>query len=280
MTQTASIAGLNALRASLALRGTMLAALAGASLALGDAPRAEAAQAEPLVVVELFTSQGCASCPPADVYLSDIAQRKGVLALSQHVDYWNYMGWKDPFSSAMASKRQKAYANSLGARYVYTPQIVVDGKAQDVGSNREAVEGMLVEARRVIDKKLPLRVYPGPINEVKLVLPAAPAPAKGEPDHSPRAATIWLVAYDGSHISNVERGENRGKTLTNSNVVRAMRPVGEWEGKAQTLMLNLADEIAAGYSNAAVLLQVGKVGPIIAAARLPMPLTGAEESGN
>lgn len=274
MTQTASIAGLTALRAS------VFAALAGASLALGDGQRAEAAQAEPLVVVELFTSQGCASCPPADAYLSDIAQRKGVLALSQHVDYWNYMGWKDPFSSAMASKRQKAYANSLGARYVYTPQIVVDGKAQDVGSNREAVEAMLVEARRAIDKKLPLRVYPGPINEVKLVLPAAPVPAKGEPNNSPRAATIWLVAYDASHTSNVERGENRGKTLSNSNVVRAMRPVGEWQGKAETLMLNLADEIAAGYGNAAVLLQVGKVGPIIAAARLPMPLTGPEQAGN
>lgn len=269
--------------ASYALRATALAALlAGGWLALADAPKAKASEAERLVVVELFTSQGCASCPPADAYLSEIVQRKGVLALSQHVDYWNYMGWKDPFSSAMASKRQKAYSNSLGARYVYTPQMVVDGRTQDVGSNREAIEVMLADARRAIDKKLALRVYPGAINEVKLVLPAAPAPAKGskEPDHSAHSATIWLVAYDSSHTSEVERGENRGKTLTNYNVVRAMRPVGEWEGKAQTLMLNLAGEIAAGYGNAAVLLQVGKVGPIIAAAKLPMPLTGPEQSGN
>lgn len=277
MTNTASHSG------SYALRGAAFAALlAGGWLALGDAPQAKASEAERLVVVELFTSQGCASCPPADAYLSEIVQRKGVLALSQHVDYWNYMGWKDPFSSAMASKRQKSYANSLGARYVYTPQMVVDGKTQDVGSNREAIEGMLAEARRAIDKKLALRVYPGAINEVKLVLPAAPTPPKGskEHDHVAHAATIWLVAYDSSHTSEIERGENRGKTLTNYNVVRAMRQVGEWEGKPQTLMLNLANEIAAGYGNAAVLLQVGKVGPIIAAAKLPMPITGTDQAGN
>jgi len=269
--------------ASYALRGAALAALlAGGWLSVGEATPAKAAPAEPLVVVELFTSQGCASCPPADAYLAEIVQRKGVLALSQHVDYWNYMGWKDPFSSAHASKRQKAYANSLGARYVYTPQIVVDGRAQDVGSNREAIEAMLADARRAIDKKLTLRVYPGAINEVKLVMPAAVAGKSGgkEPAHSVQAATVWLVAYDSAHTSEVERGENRGKTLTNYNVVRAMRPVGEWDGKAQTLMLNLAGEIAAGYGNAAVLLQVGKVGPIIAAAKLPMPLTGPEQAGN
>lgn len=277
MVQTASHS------ASYALRATAFAAmLAGGWLSVGDAAPAKAAPAEPLVVVELFTSQGCSSCPPADAYLAEIVQRKGVLALSQHVDYWNYMGWKDPFSSAHASKRQKAYANSLGARYVYTPQMVVDGRSQEVGSNREAIETMLADARRAIDKKLTLRVYRGAINEVKLVMPAASAPAKGgkEPERKIESATIWLVAYDSTHTSEVERGENRGKTLTNYNVVRAMRSVGEWEGKAKTLMLNLADEIAAGYGNAAVLLQVGKVGPIIAAAKLPMPLTGPEQAGN
>lgn len=269
--------------ASYALRTTAFAAmLAGGWLSVGDAAPAKAAPAEPLVVVELFTSQGCSSCPPADAYLAEIVQRKAVLALSQHVDYWNYMGWKDPFSSVHASKRQKAYAKSLGARYVYTPQMVVDGRSQEVGSNREAIETMLADARRAIDKKLTLRVYRGAINEVKLVMPAAPAPAKGgkEPERKIETATIWLVAYDSTHTSEVERGENRGKTLTNYNVVRAMRSVGEWNGKAKTLMLNLADEIAAGYGNAAVLLQVGKVGPIIAAAKLPMPLTGPEQSGN
>lgn len=281
MNTSASISGFSALRATV-----IAAALAGGGwLSLADASEARAAPAEPLVVVELFTSQGCSSCPPANAYLAEIAQRNGVLALSQHVDYWNYMGWKDPFSSAAASKRQKGYANSLGARYVYTPQMVVDGRSQEVGSNREAIEAMLAEARRVIDKKLPLRAYAAAINQVKLVLPGAPVPAKDakEPGQTARAATIWLVAYDSSHSSNVERGENRGKTLTTYNVVRAMRSVGEWDGKAQTLMLNLADEIAAGYGNAAVLLQVGKVGPIIAAARLPMPLTDAaspEQAGN
>ncbi|MFN4284235.1 MAG: DUF1223 domain-containing protein [Alphaproteobacteria bacterium] len=280
MSQAVSLPGLAALRATLL---GACAALAGAMAATAAVSRAEAAQAEPLVVVELFTSQGCASCPPADAYLAEIVQRQGVLALSQHVDYWNYMGWKDPFSSAQASKRQKGYSNSLGGRYVYTPQMVVDGKAQDVGSNREAVEAMLAEARRVIDKKLPLRVYRAAINELKVVLPDASKSGGKQPGEMARAATVWLVAYDAKHVSVVERGENRGKTLTNFNVVRAMRAVGEWDGKRQTLLLNLADEIAAGYGNAAVLMQIGKVGPIIAAAKLPMPLTAVanpEQAGN
>ena len=211
MNASASISGFSALRATV-----VAAALAGGGwLSLAGASEAQAAQAEPLVVVELFTSQGCSSCPPANAYLAEIAQRNGVLALSQHVDYWNYMGWKDPFSSAAASKRQKGYANSLGARYVYTPQMVVDGRSQEVGSNREAIEAMLADARRVIDKKLPLRAYAAAINQVKLVLPAAPVPAKDakEPGQTARAATIWLVAYDSSHSSNIERGENRGKAL-------------------------------------------------------------------
>ncbi|HEY4135504.1 MAG TPA: DUF1223 domain-containing protein [Alphaproteobacteria bacterium] len=270
---------------SLRARATAFAAvIAGGWLAMGDMQEVKAAASEPLVVVELFTSQGCASCPPADAFLSEIVQRKGVLALSQHVDYWNYMGWKDPFSSAMASKRQKAYASSLGQRYVYTPQMIVDGKAQDVGSNREAVEAMLADARRAIDKKLPLHVYPGAINQVKVTLPAAPPMTskggKDGADAKAQAATLWLVAYDSSHVTDVERGENRGKTLTYHNVVRTMRAVGEWQGKPMTLMLNLADEIAAGYGNAAVILQAGKAGPILAAATLPMPLTGPEQAGN
>lgn len=254
-----------------------LATAVALACGIGIAGDAHAVPAEPLVVVELFTSQGCASCPPADAFLGEIAQRKGVLALSLHVDYWNYMVWKDPFSSPQMSKRQKFYAGKLAQRYVYTPQMVIDGRAQDVGSNREAIEALLAEARRTIDKKLPLRVYRGNVNEVRVILPAAPAKSK-KPDDAERAArraTLWLVAFDDKHVTEIRKGENRGKTLTHHNVVRAMRPVAEWDGKALKVVLNLADEIAAGYREAAVLLQSGGSGRILGAARFAMPVSDA-----
>ena len=101
---------------------------------------ADLVAAERKVVVELFTSQGCSSCPPADAYLGELAQRDDVLALSFHVDYWNYIGWRDPFSKRQWSARQRAYGDTLKRRYVYTPQIVVDGAAEAVGSKRSQVE--------------------------------------------------------------------------------------------------------------------------------------------
>ena len=99
------------------------------------------------VVVELFTSQGCSSCPPADAYLAELAKRDDVIALSFHVDYWNYIGWKDPFSSPEAAARQRAYGRALQKRYVYTPQIVVDGRAEAVGSNRAVVSSLIKMAQ-------------------------------------------------------------------------------------------------------------------------------------
>src|SRR5689334_6685490 len=100
------------------------------------------------VVVELFTSQGCSSCPPADAYLGELAKRTDVLALAFHVDYWNYIGWTDPFAAKWATQRQKDYGNSLAQRYVYTPEIVVGGAAHEVGSNRDAIERLIAAQRR------------------------------------------------------------------------------------------------------------------------------------
>jgi hypothetical protein len=258
-----------------------------AAMLLGVVPQAaHAAMAEPVTVVELFTSQGCSSCPPADAFLGELAERKGLLALSFHVDYWNYMGWKDPFSSPDMTHRQRAYANHLGQRYVYTPQIVVDGTMQAEGSARTKVESMLVEARKVIDKKLPLRIGRGGINEVKVILPARKMADKKSPDQvdkqKPKVATLWLVAYDNKHVTEIKKGENRGRTLSYYNVVRSVRPVATWEGKQSEIVLNLAKEIAAGYQNCAVLLQAGDGGKIVAAARLPMPVSlgGSEGGGN
>lgn len=253
---------------------------------LSIAPAARAApMAEPVVVVELFTSQGCASCPPADAFLAELAERKGLLALSFHVDYWNYMGWKDPFSSPQITARQRSYSHRLGQRYVYTPQMVVDGAMQAEGAARTKIEAMLVEARKMIDKKLPLKIGRGGVNEVKVILPARKMadkkpPAEGQAKKQPKTATLWLVAYDNKHTTAIGKGENRGKTLSYHNVVRSLKPVATWEGKQSEVVLNLAEEIAAGYQNCAVLLQAGEGGKIVAAARLPMPVTIGGPGGN
>jgi hypothetical protein len=254
-------------------------ALAAILLAPGLYPIAARAamMAEPVVVVELFTSQGCSSCPPADAFLGELAQRKGMLVLAYHVDYWNYMGWKDIFSSPEMTQRQRAYAHRLGHRYVYTPQMVVDGTAQEEGAARPKIEKLLVEARKAINKKYAIRISRGGVNEVKIGLPARKPMEKkasdGNPEAKVKTATLWLVAYDDKHTTEILKGENRGKTLDYYNVVRSYKPVATWEGKPLEVVLNLAQEIAAGYKNCAVLLQAENTGRIIAAARLPMPVS-------
>ena len=259
-------------------RISMLIVLVAVVWGFAPLDRARAAMtAEPVVVVELFTSQGCSSCPPADAFLGELAERKGLLALSFHVDYWNYMGWKDPFSSPQMTQRQRNYSQQLGQRYVYTPQMVIDGTTQGEGSARSTIEALLVEARKGIDRKLMIRVSRGGLNEVKVSLPARRMMEKkpGEQSTAPmnKTATLWLVAYDDKHTTTIAKGENRGKTLNYYNVVRSLKPAANWEGKPLEVVLNLAEEIAAGYKNTAVLLQAGEGGRIIAAARLPMPVT-------
>src|SRR5690606_23996855 len=100
------------------------------------------------VVVELFTSQGCSSCPPADRFLGELAARPGVIALGLHVDYWDYIGWKDPYARRAHTERQRDYSRTLNQRYVYTPQMVINGAFQAIGSDRAAVDGLIEEARR------------------------------------------------------------------------------------------------------------------------------------
>jgi len=126
------------------------------AVALALPPSAPArAQAKPPTVVELFTSQGCNSCPPADAYLGELAQRDDVLALSMHIDYWDYLGWKDTFSSAFATERQRAYSRALGKSFVYTPQMVVGGVAEAMGSRRHGVEPEIDPGEKVAYRHAP-----------------------------------------------------------------------------------------------------------------------------
>jgi hypothetical protein len=185
---------------------------------------ASAGAGERPVLVELFTSEGCSSCPPADALLAELAPRPDLLALSFHVDYWDKLGWKDPFSSPAATARQQRYAELLGLATVYTPQIVVDGKWQAVGSNRAEVERAMGAARR--DREavpVTLAVEHG---RVRIAL---------GPGNDAASASVLLIGFDRRSVSAVARGENSGRTLAHADVVKSIEEVGQYDGRAQTI---------------------------------------------
>jgi len=174
-----------------------------------------AAEASPkkVVVVELFTSQGCSSCPPADRLLGrldSLEQDVEVIALAFHVDYWNYIGWSDPFSSAEWSGRQRAYGRRLGAGRIYTPQLVVNGTRHAVGSNRRAVMAALKGARGLVP--LEARIV---TRRSRSFTVRAKAPPR---------ARLLLIVYESGLATRVPRGENAGRKLRNDQVVRAVTP--------------------------------------------------------
>lgn len=214
-----------------------------------------AGNSRPLTVVELFTSQGCSSCPPADAYLGDLAQldeSEGILALSFHVDYWNNLGWKDPYSSADNTRRQRAYARYMDLRYVYTPQMVIQGALQATGSDRRTIQHQIKTARKMprVDVRL---TRTGDSMQVTLA----------ENGH-PVTADVYMVVFDKEHTTKVKRGENRGKTITNRNVVRLVERIGAWDGGAAKMSSPLNRDGDA----CAVIVQSPKSGTILGAAKI------------
>jgi len=218
---------------------------------------ATAASSRDLVVVELFTSQGCSSCPPADRFLGELAKRDDVLALSMHVDYWDYIGWKDPFASPDNTTRQRLYARRFGLGYVYTPQMVVDGYTETTGSNRPAVMNGIAQAKAMPGLNLALARTDG---GARVDLPA------GEPDQ----AVVYALLIDRHQETNVRRGENGGRKLGHSNVVRDMKRVGIWRGAAITVDLRLAEMDTDGRDLCAVIVQSERSGRILGAAVLDL----------
>ncbi len=189
-------------------------------IAFAGAPAAAAGRP---IVVELFTSEGCSSCPPADALLAELAKRPDVLALSFHVDYWDRLGWKDPFSSAAATARQRDYAEILGTGSVYTPQIVVDGRWQAVGSDRGEVDRALAAAQ-------------GQSAAVPVGLTVAGGHARvalGAGDKV--AGRVLLIGFDRRHTDKVGGGENDGRSLTHVDVVRGFAEIGRFDGKPATI---------------------------------------------
>ena len=214
-----------------------------------------AAADKPLAVVELFTSQGCSSCPPADRLLGTMAAREDVLALSVHVDYWDYIGWKDVFAKPSNGNRQRDYAAHFQLKYVYTPQIVIDGAYQAVGSNEGEVNSLLKRALADAHVAVELK-RTGAGAEIKL--PASSLDATAE---------VFAVYFDRKHDVKVKRGENGGHTLSYHNVVRKMTPVALWKGEAKTVPIALPEGKDAGES-CAVFVQMQGSRRIVGAARL------------
>jgi len=217
------------------------------------------------VVVELFTSQGCSSCPPADAFLRDLARRDDIIALSFHVDYWNYLGWTDPFSSREATMRQKAYRPAFGLRYVYTPQMIIGGAEQTNGSGRAAALKAIEAQRRKSMLGVALReAGPGA---------AIIAIDAGAPPEKP--AAVWAFVIDRTHMTKIAHGENSGAKLANANVVRIMRRIGEWTGAQQDLHVDLARLGAAGHDACAIVVQQHGPGPVLGAILFPLPKGGS-----
>ncbi|NDW05855.1 DUF1223 domain-containing protein [Jiella pacifica] len=212
--------------------------LAGWFAAVSIATRAIApAAAGPRHVVELFTSQGCSSCPPADALLRQLSGDGEVLALGFHVDYWDRLGWKDTLGSSAHSLRQRDYAVRRGDGRVYTPQAVVDGGGHAVGSNAGAVSGLMGAPLPVavcLDRKAGTVSIGG---------------GRG-------SATLWRVDYTRASAVPIARGENRGRTVTYVNAVRGLTPLGRWTGKPARFALG-ACASAEGADACAVILQAG-----------------------
>jgi hypothetical protein len=211
---------------------------------------AVASAAERPVVVELFTSQGCSSCPPANAYLNELSKgRRDVLALAFHVTYWDRLGWKDPFSIEAATDRQSVYGRRFGDGS-YTPEMVVDGAASAVGSDRAQVGSAIENARRNGRTAAAVNVTKTG-EQVSIEVGAGSGQGR-----------ILLIGFDHEHTTAIGRGENSGATLTEANVVRSIRSVGQWSGAA----LRLNERLPEGQDIAVVL--EAPDGRIIGAGRL------------
>jgi hypothetical protein len=216
------------------------------------------AAGERVTVVELFTSQSCSACPPADALLRDLVQYPHLLPLSEHVDYWDYLGWRDPFAHPDLTRRQRQYAQQLGLSYVYTPQFVIQGTVQAAGRDRDSIlrqinEMQALSAPAVVDI---LRAEDGQL-AVRLEQMALPS-----------AADVWLVHYLPARTTAVAHGENSGRSIENINVVRHLTLLDRWSGEPKTVPLSRELPTDGHF---AVLVQQSNSGPIIGAARLPAP---------
>lgn len=231
-----------------------LAGIFAAGLALGAGEAG--AEAEAPVVVELFTSQGCASCPPADKYLGELAKRDDVIALSLHVDYWDYLGWTDKFGSAAHTSRQRDYAAAMRERMIYTPQMMVQGREHVVGSRTGEVDQAI--ARQAGDVAATVSLSLDGAQVVAEITPLDPgAKARGH---------VLMAWYARAETVAIKGGENRGRKIEYHNIVKGWSDLGTWSGDR----VRLTAPKPMDADGLAILVQEGDGGPIIAAGKLAL----------
>jgi hypothetical protein len=221
------------------------------------------AHADPRAVVELFTSQGCSSCPPADKIIGELAKDPNVIALSMPIDYWDYLGWKDTLADSRFSARQKAYSASRGDRNVYTPQLIVNGSVQVIGSDRARIDGAIgdtAKADGVMSVPVSIAVAGKQVTVSVAASTKGPAASLGE---------VWICSVTKEVPISIGKGENRGQKVTYHNVVRNLLKVGDWNGSAGSWTVPLENVSREGIDAAVVFVQSGshdKPGAMLGAA--------------
>jgi hypothetical protein len=221
------------------------------------------AHADPRAVVELFTSQGCSSCPAADKVLGELAKDPNVIALSLPIDYWDYLGWKDTLADARFTARQKAYSRARGDRDVYTPQMIVNGQVHVIGSDRAKIEGAIDATKKtegVMSVPVSVSLSGKQINVAIAASNKGPVARHGE---------VWICSVSKSVPILIGRGENRGREVTYHNVVRNLLKVGDWNGTAGSWSVPLENISREGVDAAVVYVQDGSrdnPGPMLGAA--------------
>lgn len=206
-------------------------------------------------VLELFTSEGCSSCPPAELIVNELAHRSDVLPLSFHVDYWDGLGWRDRYSLASATERQRAYASRVGRSSIYTPQAIVDGLRDIVGSQRDAVTKAVSGRRQGVATSVSVNG-----GNIQIHVGAGAHVA---------SADVLLVGYLREATAHIGRGENAGRTIKESNIVLALLGLGQWNGTARDFQLS-AGNLPENVTDIAVLVQSAGQGSILGAVAQPI----------
>ena len=244
--------------------GTIGALLLGIRGASAQDPTAKIGETKG--VVELFTSQGCSSCPPADALFGTLAKRQDLLVLTMPVDYWDYLGWKDTLALPGNTARQKAYARTRGDGQVYTPQAVINGQIHANGSNESQIDSAL--RKTAATARIALK---GRGEKDTLVIEAAATPGATPAQVQASKGNLFLAVVQRQAEVAIGRGENLGRKVTYTNVVRQLKPIGEWNGTTTTIRVPRSEITREGADFCAVVLQQGTSGPILAAAEIQMP---------
>ena len=227
-----------------------------------------AVHAGEVTLVELFTSQGCSSCPPAERFSAELDKRNDIVVLTMHVNYWDYIGWRDPFASDATTDRQRAYGRRLARGMVYTPQMVIDGVLDAVGSDQRGVNRAIVEARNTNRLRLEIDVRSDGNDGLLVSLPGG---------HFDGTAAVWLARFDAEQKTSVTRGENTGRMLRTVNVVRDLRRIGSWTGAPVDFHLpaSLLTAGEGGRDGCAVIVQAEGQGAVLGVHKMAFAADGS-----